>query len=125
LAFQTRTESTAPIICKNVYAIGIYIKLVLADGRVVLLCLSSKNIIKSCELLWVEHINKGPSIKDVRTKSQKIDPLSSTKYPHWFRYAFICQDTSTRRQQRDFFGHRVKLPPVTTSLNTQRLRQFR
>jgi len=37
-----------------------------------------------------------------------------------FRYSFICQGTSTRRQRRVLFGHRVKLPPVTTSLTTQR-----
>jgi len=35
-----------------------------------------------------------------------------------FRYSFICPNTSTRRQQSDLFGHRVKLPPVTTSLTT-------
>jgi len=37
-----------------------------------------------------------------------------------FRYSFICQSTSTRRQRSDPFGLRVKLPPVTTSLTTQR-----
>jgi len=37
-----------------------------------------------------------------------------------FRYSFICQGTSTRRQRNDLFGLRVKLPPVTTSLTTQR-----
>jgi len=26
-------------------------------------------------------------------------------------YSFICQGTSTKRQQRDLFGFRVKLPP--------------
>jgi len=36
------------------------------------------------------------------------------------RYSVICQGTSNRRQRRDLFGLRVKLPPVTTSLNTQR-----
>jgi len=35
-----------------------------------------------------------------------------------FRYSFICQGISTRRQRRDLFGLRVKLPPVTTSLTT-------
>jgi len=35
------------------------------------------------------------------------------------RYSFNCQGTSTRRQQRDLFGFRVKLPLVTTSLITQ------
>jgi len=35
-------------------------------------------------------------------------------------YSFICQGTSTRWQQRDLFGLRVKLPPVTISLTTQR-----
>jgi len=38
----------------------------------------------------------------------------------WFRYSFICQGTSTRRQRRDLFGLRVKLLPVATSLTTQR-----
>jgi len=33
-----------------------------------------------------------------------------------FRYSFIYQGTSTRRQRSDLFGLRVKLPPVTTSL---------
>jgi len=37
-----------------------------------------------------------------------------------FRYSFICQDISTRRQRRNLFGLRVKLRPVTTSLTTQR-----
>jgi len=32
----------------------------------------------------------------------------------------IHQGTSTKRQQRDFFGFRVTLPPVTTSLITHR-----
>jgi len=34
----------------------------------------------------------------------------------WFRYSFICQGTSTRRQRSDLFGLRINLPPVTTSL---------
>jgi len=40
----------------------------------------------------------------------------------WFRfkYSFICQGISTRRQRSDLFGLRVKLPLVTTSLTTQR-----
>jgi len=42
-----------------------------------------------------------------------------------FRYSFICQGTSTRRQRSGLFGLRVKLPPVTTSLTTQRQRQSR
>jgi len=37
-----------------------------------------------------------------------------------FRYSFICQGTSTRRQRRDLCSLRDKLPPVTTSLTTQR-----
>jgi len=37
--------------------------------------------------------------------------------------SFICQVASARRQRRDLFGFRVKLPPVTTSLTTQRYRQ--
>jgi len=39
----------------------------------------------------------------------------------WFRYSFICQDTSTRRQRRDLFSLRVELPLVTTSLTTQKV----
>jgi len=37
-----------------------------------------------------------------------------------FRYSFICQGTLTRSQRSNLFGLRVKLPPVTTSLTTQR-----
>jgi len=37
-----------------------------------------------------------------------------------FRYSFICLGTSTRRQRSVHFGLRVKLPPVTTSLTTQK-----
>jgi len=29
-----------------------------------------------------------------------------------FRFSFICQGTSTRKQRSDLFGLRVKLPPV-------------
>jgi len=36
-----------------------------------------------------------------------------------FRYSFICQGALSRRQWRNLFGLRVKLPPVTTSLTTQ------
>jgi len=32
---------------------------------------------------------------------------------------------STRRQRSDLFGLRVKLPPVTTSITTQKCRQSR
>jgi len=34
--------------------------------------------------------------------------------------SFICQGTSTKKQRRDLFGFRDKLPPVITSLTTQR-----
>jgi len=34
--------------------------------------------------------------------------------------SFICQGTSTRRQRKELFGPRVKLPPVTNRLTTQR-----
>jgi len=37
-----------------------------------------------------------------------------------FRSSFICQGTSIRRPRRDVCGLQVKLPPVTTSLTTQR-----
>jgi len=36
------------------------------------------------------------------------------------RYSFICQGTSTRRQRRDLFGFRVKLPPVRHNKRTCR-----
>jgi len=32
-----------------------------------------------------------------------------------FRYSFICQGTSTRRQRSDLFGLRVKQPPVRST----------
>jgi len=35
-----------------------------------------------------------------------------------FRYSFICQGASTRRQRSDLFGLRIKLPPFSTSLIT-------
>jgi len=41
---------------------------------------------------------------------------TATKLALRFRYSFICQGTSTRRQRSDLFGLQVKLPPVTTSL---------
>jgi len=34
---------------------------------------------------------------------------------YWFRYSFICQGTSTRRQRRDLFDHRVKLIGISLS----------
>jgi len=34
--------------------------------------------------------------------------------------SIICQDISTWRQRSDLFDLRVKPPPVTTSLTTQR-----
>jgi len=37
-----------------------------------------------------------------------------------FRYSFISQGTSTRRERRDLFGLSVKLPLVTINLPTQR-----
>jgi len=40
----------------------------------------------------------------------------------WYSLIF-CQYTSTRGQRNDLLGPRVKLPPVTTWLTTQRLRQ--
>jgi len=39
--------------------------------------------------------------------------------------SFIHHSTSTRRLQSDLFGLWVKLPPVTTSLTTQRYTQSR
>jgi len=46
-----------------------------------------------------------------------ILPLSRFR----FSYLFICQVTSSdQRQPSDLFSLRFKLPPVTTSLTTQR-----
>jgi len=42
-----------------------------------------------------------------------------------FSYSFICQGTSTRRQRRELFGLRVKRPPITISLTTQKEKQSR
>jgi len=53
-----------------------------------------------------------------------VVPCIFVKVPR-FRYSFICQGTSTRKQWRDLFGHWVKLPLVATSLTTQRYRQSR
>jgi len=50
----------------------------------------------------------------------KIAEKSKVSSSTWFKYSFICQGTSTRREQSDFFCLRVKLPLVTTSLTTQR-----
>jgi len=41
------------------------------------------------------------------------------------RSSFIYQGISTRRQRSNLCDLHAKLPPVTTSLITQRLRQFR
>jgi len=40
----------------------------------------------------------------------------ASDYTFRYRYSFICQGTSTRRQRSELYGLRVKLPPVTTSL---------
>jgi len=42
------------------------------------------------------------------------------KMPSRFRYSFICQGSSTRKQWRNLFGLRVELPPLTTCLTTRR-----
>jgi len=52
------------------------------------------------------------SHKDVRRQVGRVNMLRRFRY----RYSFICQGTSTRRQRSDLFGLRVKLPPGTTSL---------
>jgi len=42
-------------------------------------------------------------------------------YSFFFQFcSFICQVTLARKQRSDLFDLRVKLPPVTTSLTTQR-----
>jgi len=47
--------------------------------------------------------------------------LTKTVKCYWYLvHSFICEGTSTRRQRRDLFGLLVKLPPVTTSLTTQK-----
>jgi len=37
-----------------------------------------------------------------------------------FRYSFICQGTSIKRQRWDLFDFQVKLPRFSISLTTQR-----
>jgi len=59
---------------------------------------------------------KAEQREDISPSIELIEHIMSLQ----FRYSFICQGTSTRRQRRDLFVHRVKLPPVTTSLTTQR-----
>jgi len=54
------------------------------------------------------------------TKMTKVSEIKV--YTLRFRCSFISQGTSSRRQRRDLFGLQVKLPPVTTSLTTQRYR---
>jgi len=44
--------------------------------------------------------------------------ITDNYYRLRFRFSFICQGTSTRRQRSDLFGLRVKLPPVTPSRET-------
>jgi len=56
---------------------------------------------------------------DKATTAEK-QMLADALYRFRYRYSFICQGTSTRRQQSDRFGLRIKLPPVITSLTTQR-----
>jgi len=43
--------------------------------------------------------------------SQKCN-LNGRNASRGLRYTFLCQGTSTRRQRRDLFSLRVKLPPV-------------
>jgi len=52
---------------------------------------------------------------------QKVYRAPFSQYRFRFRYSFICQGTSTRRQRRNLSGLLVKLPPVTTSLTTQKV----
>jgi len=46
-------------------------------------------------------------------------------YDRGSKHSFIYQGTSTRRQRRNLFGLKIKLPPVTTSLSvtTQRYKR--
>jgi len=50
-----------------------------------------------------------------------IIPMQKDPQEHLgLEFIIICQSTTTKRQRSDLFGFRVKLPPVTTSLTTQR-----
>jgi len=57
-------------------------------------------------------------LKRPSSGSLNYDLARSLRRRFRFRYSFICQGTSTRRQRSDLFGLRFKLPPVTTSLTT-------
>jgi len=46
-------------------------------------------------------------------RGQNLRGNTATDIWFRFRYLFICQGTSTKRQWRVLFGLRVKLPPVT------------
>jgi len=61
--------------------------------------------------LWVFALNI--------TQEPKL--LYITLVPDLGTCSFICQDTSTRSSEVTFFVFRVKLPPVTTSLTTQKV----
>jgi len=57
----------------------------------------------------------------IETFRQAISVYLLGKWRHFvslfsFRYSFICQGTSTRRQWKNLCGLRVKMPPVNTSL---------
>jgi len=56
------------------------------------------------------------------SKNKHIKPFIYTVHvrQNRFRYSFICQGTSTRRQRSNLISLRVKLPPVTTCLTTRR-----
>jgi len=56
--------------------------------------------------------------------AMQVDKSGLEYYRFWyfrFRYSFICQDTSTRRQRSDLYGLRIQLPPVTTSLTSSKV----
>jgi len=73
----------------------------------------------------------GPSVLGVLWQTQSLMVHTKEEYSLQVFYhilrtlilntcSFVWQGTSTRRQRSDLFDIRVKLPPVTSSLTTQR-----
>jgi len=69
-----------------------------------------------------DHANHIQTIPGSPYKDVLLDCFIKYNLKFTFRYSFICQGTSTRRQRSDLFGLQVKLPlpPVTTNLTTRR-----
>jgi len=79
-------------------------------------------------IIFVDESSLMPD-KNFENSIQEVkEILNQSSFPHHivkleevlFTCSFICRGISNRKQRRDLFGLRVKLPPVTTSLATQR-----